>query len=490
MVKAILRLGLTSFVIMQREQISVFDIFKIGIGPSSSHTLGPWRAAQQFTASLAANGLLESVEQVKILLYGSLAKTGIGHGTDVAILLGLTGADPVTFDVNAIDSTIATIKKDELLNLGGQQLLSFSYENDLSFLFFESLPFHPNAVTFQAFLNTGKAFSETYYSIGGGFVVKEGETGSEKEPVDLPFPIEKAGDLLHWCLSTGLKVSEVVLENELAWRKEVETKKGIMAHFQVMQECIYRGCHTGGFLPGGLNVGRRAAALNKRLVAATDYTDYDSWLAAIRKGGNGFNYILDWVSCFALAVNEENASFGRVVTAPTNGAAGVIPAVLHYYIAFCDGYAEDKIIQFIACASEIGSIFKKGATISAAMGGCQAEIGVSSAMAAAALTECLGGSQRQVLMAAEIAMEHHLGLTCDPIGGLVQIPCIERNTMGAIKAITASQLALQSNPDKAKVSLDAVVNTMWETALDMNSKYKETSDGGLATNIPISLPEC
>jgi L-serine dehydratase len=489
-VKAILRLGLSSFVIMQREQISVFDIFKIGIGPSSSHTLGPWRAAQQFTASLSANGLLESVEQVKILLYGSLAKTGIGHGTDVAILLGLTGADPVTFDVNAIDSTIATIKKDELLNLGGEQLLTFNYENDLSFLFFESLPFHPNAVTFQAFLTTGKAFSETYYSIGGGFVVKEGETGSEKEPVDLPFPIEKAGDLLHWCLSTGLKVSEVVLENELAWRTEAETRQGIMKHFQVMQECIYRGCHTGGFLPGGLNVGRRAAALNKRLVAATDYTDYDSWLAAIRKGGNGFNYILDWVSCFALAVNEENASFGRVVTAPTNGAAGVIPAVLHYYITFCDGYTEDKIIQFIACASEIGSIFKKGATISAAMGGCQAEIGVSSAMAAAALTECLGGSQRQVLMAAEIAMEHHLGLTCDPIGGLVQIPCIERNTMGAIKAITASQLALQSNPDKAKVSLDAVVNTMWETAMDMNSKYKETSDGGLATNIPISLPEC
>lgn len=220
------------------------------------------------------------------------------------------------------------------------------------------------------------------------------------------------------------------------------------------------------------------------------YSDYNSWVAAIKSGGNGFNYTLDWVSCFALAVNEENASFGRVVTAPTNGAAGVIPAVLQYYITFCDGFTDDKIIQFITCASEIGSIFKKGATISAAMGGCQAEIGVSSAMAAAALTECLGGSQRQVLMAAEIAMEHHLGLTCDPIGGLVQIPCIERNTMGAIKAITASQLALQSNPDKAKVSLDAVVNTMWETALDMNSKYKETSDGGLATNIPISLPEC
>jgi len=374
--------------------------------------------------------------------------------------------------------------------LGGNHPIHFSYTDDLLFLFTESLPFHPNAVTFQAFLANGKAFSATYYSIGGGFVVKEGENGSEKEQVDLPFPVQKASELLHWCLSTGLKVSEVVMENEAAWRPEAETKAGILKHFEVIKACIYRGCHTSGFLPGGLDVARRAAKLNQRLIANQTYSDYESWITAIRNGGNGFNYILDWVSCFALAVNEENAAFGRVVTAPTNGAAGVIPAVLQYFITFCDGYNEEKIIQFIACASEIGSIFKKGATISAAMGGCQAEIGVSSAMAAAALTECLGGSQRQVLMAAEIAMEHHLGLTCDPIGGLVQIPCIERNTMGAIKAITASQLALQSNPDKAKVSLDAVVNTMWETALDMNAKYKETSDGGLATNIPLSLPEC
>jgi L-serine dehydratase len=475
---------------MQREQISVFDIFKIGIGPSSSHTLGPWRAAQQFTASLKQQNLLGDVEQIKILLYGSLAKTGKGHGTDVAILLGLAGADPVTFDVNSIECTIESIKKDQSLVLAGERPTVFNYDDDLVFLFFESLPFHPNAVTFQAFLKTGKAISETYYSIGGGFVVKEGEDGKEREQVDLPFPIEKAGDLLHWCLTTGLKVSEVVMENELAWRTEAATRTGILQHFNVMKDCIYRGCHTSGFLPGGLNVARRAAALNKKLMGNSVYTNYESWVMAIRAGGNGFNYTLDWVSCFALAVNEENASFGRVVTAPTNGAAGVIPAVLQYFITFCDGFDEEKITQFIACASEVGSIFKKGATISAAMGGCQAEIGVSSAMAAAALTECLGGSQRQVLMAAEIAMEHHLGLTCDPIGGLVQIPCIERNTMGAIKAITASQLALQSNPDKAKVSLDAVVNTMWETALDMNSKYKETSDGGLATNIPISLPEC
>lgn len=262
-----------------------------------------------------------------------------------------------------------------------------------------------------------------------------------------------------------------------------------------MKECIYRGCHTQGILPGGLQVKRRAFDLNKKLLGKAVYNDYASWLKSIRNGGQHFNYILDWVSCFALAVNEENASFGRVVTAPTNGAAGVIPAVLQYYIAFCaDGLSEEKlnekIIQFLLTASEVGSLFKKGATLSAAMGGCQAEIGVSSAMAAAGLTECMGGSQRQAMMASEIAMEHHLGLTCDPIGGLVQVPCIERNTMGAIKAITASQLALQSTPDFAKVSLDKVIKTMWDTALDMNSKYKETADGGLAINIPLGLSEC
>jgi L-serine dehydratase len=475
---------------MQREQISVFDIFKIGIGPSSSHTLGPWRAAQQFVQSLVNQDVLGLVTEVKVLLYGSLAKTGRGHGTDIAILLGLSGDDPVTFNVNDIDHKINQIKTSRQLMLGGGHEIAFTYDDDLLFLFAESLPFHPNAVTFQAFLSTGKAVSGTYYSIGGGFVVQDGEGGLNKNEVDLPFPIETAGDLLHWCIKTGLKISEVVMENELAWRTEQETRMGMLNIFRVMKECIYRGCHTTGHLPGGLNVARRAANLNKRLIGDAVYTNYDEWIAAIRNTGQGFKNILDWVSCFALSVNEENASFGRVVTAPTNGAAGVIPAVLQYFIAFCDGFTDDKVLQFMATASEIGSIFKKGATISAAMGGCQAEIGVSSAMAAAALTECLGGSQRQVLMAAEIAMEHHLGMTCDPIGGLVQIPCIERNTMGAIKAITASQLALQSNPDNAKVSLDAVVKTMWQTAQDMNSKYKETADGGLAINIPISLPEC
>lgn len=475
---------------MNKEQISIFDIFKIGVGPSSSHTLGPWRAAQKFVQQLEQKGALMITETIKILLYGSLAKTGKGHGTDVAILLGLSGDDPVTFDVNQIEPKFEMIKANGVLQLGGKQQIIFDYTDDLLFLIAESLPFHPNAVTFQALLRNGTAISETYYSIGGGFVVQENQQNSDTPDVDLPFPVQNAKDLLVWCMRTGLKVSEVVMENEHAWRSEAETNKGVLNLFYTIRDCIYRGCHTTGILPGGLNVERRAAKLNKKLLNGRTYTDYESWMEAIRSGGSSFQYILDWVSCFALAVNEENASFGRVVTAPTNGAAGVIPAVLQYYLTFCDGYGEEKILQFIATASEVGCIFKKGSTISAAMGGCQAEIGVSSAMAAAALTECLGGSQRQVLMAAEIAMEHHLGLTCDPIGGLVQIPCIERNTMGAIKAITASQLALQSNPDKAKVSLDAVVHTMWETALDMNVKYKETSDGGLATNIPLSLPEC
>ncbi|PPL00670.1 L-serine ammonia-lyase [Parapedobacter indicus] len=473
-----------------KEQISVFDMFKIGIGPSSSHTLGPWRAAQLFTQKLVANDVLRQTEAIKILLYGSLAKTGMGHGTDIAVLLGLSGDDPVTFAVDEVAPKIARIKQQCRLTLGGSHELPFQYKDDLLFLYGESLPFHPNAVTFQALLTDGTAVSETYYSIGGGFVVQEGDKGGSKQEVDLPFPIQNAHDLLMGCMRTGLKISELVLENEQAWRSEAETKEGILHLFETIRDCIYRGCHTTGSLPGGLQVERRAHKLNKRLISGRPYADFESWIGAIRAGGNSFQYTLDWVSCFALAVNEENASFGRVVTAPTNGAAGVIPAVLQYFIAFHDGLCEDHVIRFIATASEIGSIFKKGATISAAMGGCQAEIGVSSAMAAGALTERLGGSQRQVLMAAEIAMEHHLGLTCDPIGGLVQIPCIERNTMGAIKAITAAQLALQSNPDKAKVSLDAVVKTMWETAQDMNAKYKETADGGLAVNIPLSLPEC
>ncbi|MGO1520193.1 MAG: L-serine ammonia-lyase [Sphingobacterium sp.] len=475
---------------MAKEQISIFDMFKIGIGPSSSHTLGPWRAAQRFISDLSKRIALTSVHEMKILLYGSLAKTGVGHGTDIAVLLGLSGDDPVTFQVDDVLPKADRIKASQKLMLGAQHEIPFNYQEDLLFLYDQSLPFHPNAVTFQALLANGQAISETYFSIGGGFVVQQNDTESVLSEIDLPFPIESAQELMVSCMRTGLKISELVLENECAWRPEHETRAGVLTIFQAIKECIYKGCHTSGVLPGGLNVERRASKMNKRLLKGRTYHDFDSWVRAIRAGGKDFGYILDWVSCFALAVNEENASFGRVVTAPTNGAAGVIPSVLQYYVVFHDSFTEDKIIQFIATASEIGSIFKKGATISAAMGGCQAEIGVSSAMAAGALTEALGGSQRQALMASEIAMEHHLGLTCDPIGGLVQIPCIERNTMGAIKAITAAQLALRSNPDKAKVSLDAVVSTMWDTAQDMNVKYKETADGGLAIKVPLSLPEC
>ncbi len=475
---------------MSHEAISVFDMFKIGVGPSSSHTLGPWRAAQNFTQSLAAKNLLFEVTRIEVLLYGSLAKTGVGHGTDIAVQLGLCGDDPVTFNVDHITPKMNDIRAMKKLLLAGRHEIDFDPAEDIEFLFQESLPYHPNALTFLVELKNGDTIAETYYSVGGGFVQQEGENSSVSASVVLPFPIDTSDELLHWCRKTGMAIYEVVLENEAAWRHETDTRNGLLNIWRVMKECMYRGCHADGILPGGLQVKRRAAALNRKLLKAKSYDDTAGWQQAIKAGGSQFNYILDWVSCFALAVNEENASFGRVVTAPTNGAAGVIPAVLQYYILFCDGDNEDKICQFLLTASEVGSIFKKGATISAAMGGCQAEIGVSSAMAAAALTECMGGTQRQALMAAEIAMEHHLGLTCDPIKGLVQIPCIERNTMGAIKAITASQLALQSSPDFAKVSLDGVIKTMWDTALDMNSKYKETSDGGLAVNIPISLSEC
>ncbi|HEU4469994.1 MAG TPA: L-serine ammonia-lyase [Flavisolibacter sp.] len=474
---------------MSHEAISVFDIFKIGVGPSSSHTLGPWRAAQRFVDSLTHKGLIDQVSSLTVLLYGSLAKTGKGHGTDIAVQLGLCGDDPVSFEVDRIGPKIASIASEKKLSLGGEKLIRFDPSTNIAFLFTESLPYHPNALSFLADFSNGESLSETYYSIGGGFVVKEGDEANVSQVV-LPFPVNTSSELLHWCLKTGLSIHEVVMENEQAWRPEKQTREGILRIWEVMRDCTYRGCHTSGVLPGGLNVKRRASDLNKKLLKGKSYSTHEEWVEAIRQGGNSFQYILDWVSCFALSVNEENASFGRVVTAPTNGAAGVIPAVLHYYIIFTEDVTEEKIAQFLLTASEIGSIFKKGATISAAMGGCQAEIGVSSSMAAAALTEALGGTQRQALMAAEIAMEHHLGMTCDPIAGLVQVPCIERNTMGAIKAITASQLALQSSPDFAKVSLDAVVGTMWETALDMNSKYKETAEGGLAVNIPLSLSEC
>ncbi|HJU46183.1 MAG TPA: serine dehydratase beta chain, partial [Chitinophagaceae bacterium] len=319
---------------MSHESISVFDILKIGVGPSSSHTLGPWRAAQRFLQSVEANHSIFDVTSVRVLLYGSLAKTGKGHGTDIAVQLGLSGDDPVTFDVNRINSKINDIASMKKLVLHGKHEIDFNPADDIEFLVNESLPFHPNALSFLATFTNGSPMAETYYSVGGGFVKKEGETSNGAAEVNLPFPINTSEDLLHWCRKTGLTIHEVVMENESAWRSEKETKEGVLNIWQVMKECIYRGCHTTGILPGGLEVKRRAADLNKKLLGDKKYTDYDSWLAAIKAGGNGFNYTLDWVSCFALAVNEENAAFGRVVTAPTNGAAGVIPAVLQYYVAF------------------------------------------------------------------------------------------------------------------------------------------------------------
>ena len=476
---------------MIQSKISVFDILKIGIGPSSSHTLGPWRAAQKFVNSLKqSQSKIENVQSIDVILYGSLAKTGIGHATDKAVMLGLSGHDPVEMDVNILESEIEKIRVNQQLFLNGSYPIPFVIKENIRFLMNRSLSYHPNALTFRAHFISGEKFEETFFSVGGGMVQKQDEEDPEEENLTYPFPSSNAEDLLKHCTERGLSISNVVLENEKTKLEVTEIQSKINTIWEVMLASIYKGCHTTGTLPGGLNVKRRAAEHNKIFLAQENYHDIPSWMLAIRDGGTGFQYTLDWVSCFALAVNEENAAFGRIVTAPTNGSAGVLPAVLLYYLIFCDNSSDEKILNFLLNAAEIGSIFKNGATISAAMGGCQAEIGVSSAMAASALTEVNGGTPEQCLMAAEIAMEHHLGLTCDPIAGLVQVPCIERNTMGAIKAITASRLAMNGIPGLAKVSLDAVVQTMWQTALDMNSKYKETSEGGLAINIPISLCDC
>jgi L-serine dehydratase len=471
------------------EAISTFDIFKIGVGPSSSHTMGPWRAAQAFLGRCRALGAFDKVERVRIDLFGSLAKTGKGHGTDIAVLLGLTDEDPVTCDTSQIQTRIAAIVQTERLSLGGCRAVPFRVESDLVFHRDVTLPFHPNAVRFTASLIESAAIVETYFSIGGGFIVQESDDADKRPCHRLPMPIESAAELLGYCCDEGLTIPQVVWRNELSWRDADEIQNGLTRIWATMKACIFRGCQTDGILPGQLGVVRRAAKINRTLLGGRRFESIGKWSEAVRASVHGFRETLKWVSGFALAVNEENAAFGRVVTAPTNGAAGVVPAVLMYYTHFSPS-TESGVFDFLLTAGEIGSLFKKGATLSAAMGGCQAEIGVSSAMAAAGLTQCLGGTPEQVLMAAEIAMEHHLGLTCDPVAGLVQIPCIERNSMGAIKAITACNLALESNPADAKVSLDAVIRSMWQTALDMNTKYKETSEGGLAIQIPVNLAEC
>jgi L-serine dehydratase len=472
-----------------REAISIFHMLKIGVGPSSSHTLGPWRAAQRWIDELKEQKKFDKVIKVQVDLYGSLSLTGIGHATDLASLLGLSGYDPVTIPIESINGEIEQIKSTGKLLLNGEKPIEFSFKDDV--IFNRSFKkFHPNGMTFSAVLNNHKTTNSTFYSIGGGFVVKEARKRAkikEEKFQTFPFPIDKATELLAYCRQENKKVSEIVLENERSLRTDAEIDKELSAIWDVMLESMFVGCHTEGTLPGGLNVRRRAYDTNKRLIGDKPYTTKEDWIATIRSTEVKFREILKWVSCFALAVNEVNASLGRVVTAPTNGSAGVIPAVIMYYavIENHDANFED-IKQFLLVAGEIGSLFKKGATISAAMGGCQAEIGVSSAMAAGALTELMGGSPEQVLIASEIAMEHHLGMTCDPIAGLVQIPCIERNAMGAIKAINACELALDIDAKNAKVPLDKVIETMWETAKDMTSKYKETSEGGLAVKVNMS----
>lgn len=473
------------------ECISVFDMLKVGVGPSSSHTLGPWRAAQRWIAELKAKNRFDKVVNIHVDLYGSLSLTGKGHATDIATVLGLLGHDPVTMDISIIESEIEKIKQTAILNLNQEREIQFTFKEDVKFNR-KFLEFHPNGITFRALMNDGKKCNSSFYSIGGGFVVKKERKNASKKIKNFkqfPFPVEKATELVEYCKAENKPISEIVLQNERSLRTDEEIDNGLRQIWDTMLESMYIGCHTEGTLPGGLNVKRRAFEMHQRLIGDTSYNDVTDWIPAIRNTEVKFRQILKWVSCFALSVNEVNASLGRVVTAPTNGSAGTVPAVMMYYMTIenHDATFED-LKKFMLVAGEIGSLFKKGATISAAMGGCQAEIGVSSAMAAGGLTELLGGTPEQVLMASEIAMEHHLGLTCDPIGGLVQVPCIERNAMGAIKAINAAEIALESDATRAKVPLDKVIETMWDTAKDMNSKYKETSEGGLA--VKVNLSDC
>ncbi len=471
------------------EKISIFDIFKIGVGPSSSHTMGPWKAVQQCLDEFSKIHEISGINSIHVHLYGSLAKTGPGHGTNKAIMLGIMGFNPATIDCEKIEDYVNGIKTLQRIIVLEKHEINFNPRENIIFRTREQLPFHSNALKVFIGFGNNEIYEDTFYSIGGGFIVK-GPAHDDLDSHPLPFPIDNADDLLNWCKKNSCTISDIVMKNELEWHPENEIGHRLNSIIDTMKKSVFKGCHANGILPGGLDVKRRASYQNEKLISSSNYKSIDEWISLIKSDDHSFKETLNWVSCFALAVNEENASFGRVVTAPTNGAAGVIPAVMLFYLCFCENAKEEDLHKFLLVAGELGSIFKKGATISAAMGGCQAEIGVSSAMAAAALTDVQGGTPEEVLMAAEIAMEHHLGLTCDPIGGLVQVPCIERNAMGAMKAITASQIALASDPVHARVSLDDVIKTMWHTAGDMNSKYKETSEGGLAINIPVSVPDC
>ncbi|MGW1714009.1 L-serine ammonia-lyase [Streptomyces sp. NBC_00075] len=450
--------------------VSVFDLFSIGIGPSSSHTVGPMRAARLFARRLRNEEVLGAVASVRAELYGSLGATGHGHGTPKAVLLGLEGASPRTVDVEGADVRVEQIKESGRLRLLDDHEIAFSFDDDLVLHRRKTLPYHANGMTLWAYDASGaELLSKTYYSVGGGFVVDEDAVGADRIKLDdtpLKYPFRTGDELLRLAKETGLSISALMLENERAWRTEDEIRSGLLDIWRVMQACVSRGMSREGILPGGLRVRRRAAMSARQL----------------RAEGEPLARAMEWITLYAMAVNEENAAGGRVVTAPTNGAAGIIPAVLHYYINFVPGADEDGVVRFMLAAGAIGMLFKENASISGAEVGCQGEVGSACSMAAGALAEVLGGSPEQVENAAEIGMEHNLGLTCDPVGGLVQIPCIERNGMAAVKAVTAARMAMRGDGSH-KVSLDKVIKTMKETGADMSVKYKETARGGLAVNI-------
>lgn len=469
--------------------ISVFDLFSIGIGPSSSHTVGPMRAAQYFTQALIDADLLPKVIRVKSELFGSLGATGKGHGSIKAVLLGLEGESPESVDIESMPQRLADMREHKTLNLAGKHQVGFDEEADLIMHRKKSLPFHPNGLCFEAFDAAGDSvLKRCYYSVGGGFIVDQDAAGSAhiiENPTVVPYPFTSGEMLLEICEANNMNISDVMMANECVTRTEAEVREGLLAIWQVMQDCVVAGCKNDGILPGGLKVKRRAAALYKQLQDRRERVMVDPLAAT------------DWVTLYALAVNEENAAGGRVVTAPTNGAAGIIPAVLHYYTRFHmdhnnPGWSDDKVVRFLLTAGAIGILFKINASISGAEVGCQGEVGSACSMAAGALTEVLGGTPAQVENAAEIGMEHNLGLTCDPIGGLVQVPCIERNAMASMKAITASRMALRGDGTHF-VSLDKVIKTMRDTGRDMRNKYKETARGGLAINVlelPVNITEC
>ncbi len=458
--------------------VSAFDLFKIGIGPSSSHTVGPMRAARMFALGLQSAGLLEQVARVRCALYGSLGATGKGHGSDKAVLLGLCGHEPETVPIEEIEPAIAAIQADKHLALMGKHTIAWNSKEDLLFHRTQTLPFHANGMLLSAWDTEGKVLAErTYYSVGGGFVVSEevAADGQRQKVIapdatQLPIPFRTGDELLQRCREHGLSIAGVMRVNERHWRSDEEVRRGLLHIWSVMQGCVERGCRTEGTLPGGFKVTRRAPQLYRDLTSNPEKALMDPL------------QVLDWVNLYALAVNEENAAGGRVVTAPTNGASGIVPAVLHYYRRFVPGASDEGVVDFLLTAAAIGILYKENASISGAEVGCQGEVGVACSMAAGALCAVLGGTPEQVENAAEIGMEHHLGLTCDPVGGLVQIPCIERNAIASVKAINAARMALRGNGTHF-VSLDKVIKTMRETGADMKVKYKETSRGGLAVNI-------